>query len=69
MKMKQNRTLNFQSLIFLFLKKNKGNLIVMKSFNFENKSSLSRIEINDKILNEINNQLVSELELSKDFKN
>lgn len=40
----------------------------MKSFNFENKSSLSRIEINDKILNEINNQLVSELELSKDFK-
>ncbi len=41
----------------------------MKSFNFENKSSLSRIEINDKILNEINNQLVSELELSKDFKN
>ena len=40
----------------------------MKSFNFDNKSSLSRIEINDKILNEINNQLVSELELSKDFK-
>ena len=66
--MKQNRTLNFQSLIFLFLKKNKGNLIDMKSFNFENKSSLSRIEINDKILNEINNQLGSELELSTDFK-
>ena len=66
--MKQNRTLNFQSLIFLFLKKNKGNLIDMKSFNFDNKSSLSRIEINDKILNEINNQLGSELELSTDFK-
>ena len=40
----------------------------MKSFNFDNKSSLSRIEINDKILNEINNQLGSELELSTDFK-
>lgn len=58
----------FSKFDFSFFEKNKGNLIDMKSFNFDNKSSLSRIEINDKILNEINNQLGSELELSTDFK-
>jgi hypothetical protein len=58
----------FSKFDFSFFEKNKGNLIDMKSFNFEKKSSLSRLEMNDKILNEINYQLGSELELSTDFK-
>jgi len=53
---------------FSFYENNKGNLIDLKSFKFNNKSSLSRLEINNLILDEINRQLGTSLDYSTSFK-
>jgi len=53
---------------FSFFNKNQDNLIDMKSFKLHNKSSLSRLEVNNIILTEINDQLGSELDFSTSFK-
>ena len=53
---------------FSFYENNKGNLIDLESFNFKNKSVLSRLETNNLILKEINNQLGTDLDFSTSFK-
>ncbi len=53
---------------FSFYESNKGNLISLESFKFDNKSSLSRLEINNLILDEINSQLGTSLDYSTSFK-
>lgn len=58
----------FVEFYFSFFEQNKGNLIDISSYNLDKKSPLSRLEMNNKILTEINKQLGSELEFSTDFK-
>ncbi len=53
---------------FSLYENNKGNLIGLESFKFNNKSSLSRLEINNIILDEINNQLGTDLNYGDSFK-
>lgn len=53
---------------FSFFEANKGKLIDLSSFKFSNKSSLSRLETNNLILDEINDQLGTDLNFSNGFK-
>lgn len=53
---------------FSFFNKNQDNLIDIKSFKLENRSTLSRLEVNNIILTEINDQFGSELDFSTSFK-
>lgn len=53
---------------YTFYETNKNHMIDLKSFNFEDRSTLSRLEINNMILDEINQQLDTSLDFDESFK-